>query len=90
MIIVNNIQTSLFDELESVAKKPSLVVSKPESSSLGADDIIASGKGIIFPCHLARRMTIGEERCEHIKNCPLCKDIKQRLDESIGWVDKEM
>ena len=90
MVIVSSVQTSLFDELESVAKKPSMVVSKPKYVSSDSDDLIASGKGIIFPCHIARRMLIGEARCEHIKNCPLCKDIKQRLDESIGWVDKEM
>ena len=87
---MSSIQSTLFDELESVAKKPSLVVSKPEPILSGADDIIASGKGIIYPCIIARRMPIGEERLEHIKGCPMCKDIKGRLDESIGWVDKEM
>ena len=87
---MSSVQSTLFDELTSVAKKPSLVVSRPVSASSGTDDIIASGKGIIFPCIIARRMMIGEERCEHIRNCSVCKDIKRRLDESIGWVDEEM
>lgn len=87
---MNSVQSTLFGELESVARKPSVVVSKPKYVSSDSDDLIASGKGIIFPCHIARRMPIGEERCEHIKNCPLCKDIKQRLDESIGLVAEEM
>ena len=87
---MSSVQSTLFDELESVAKKPSLVASRPMSASSGTDDIIASGKGIMFPCHLARRMPIGEERCKHIRNCSVCRDIKRRLDESIGWVDKEM
>lgn len=90
MVTVSSIQTSLFDELESVAKKPSQVVSKPKPVSSDSDDFIASGKGIMFPCIVARRMLIGEERLEHIKNCPVCRDIKRRLDESIGWVDEEM
>ena len=87
---MNSVQSTLFDELESVAKKPCQVVSKPKSGSSGADDLIASGKGIMFPCIIARRMPISEARCEHIKNCSVCRDIKRRLDESIGWVDEEM
>ena len=87
---MNSVQSTLFDELESVAKKPRQVISKPKSGSSSIDDITASGKGIMFPCIVARRMLIGEERCEHIKNCSVCRDIKRRLDESIGWVDKEM
>ena len=87
---MNSVQSTLFDELVAVAKKPSTIVSKPKYVSSDSDDLIASGKGIIFPCHIARRMPISEERCEHIRNCPLCKDIKQRLDESIGLVSEEM
>ena len=86
--MVSTTQETLFSDLMAVAKKPSVVVSKPVLS--GVDDIIASGNGIIYPCIIARRMPIGEERCEHIKNCPMCKDIKRRLDRSIGYVDKEM
>jgi hypothetical protein len=87
---MSSVQSTLFDELQSVAKKPSLVVSKPIPVSSDSDDLIASGKGIIWPCHLARRILIGEERCEHIRNCSMCRDIKQRLDESIGMVSEEM
>lgn len=87
---MSSVQSTLFDELESVAKKPSVVVSKPEPILSGVNDIIASGKGVMFPCHIARRMPIGEVRCEHIKKCPLCRDIKRRLDESIGLVSEEM
>ena len=40
-------------------------------------------KRISWPCPLALEMSIGEERCNHIKNCPECQRIKKELDEQV-------
>ena len=43
------------------------------------------GKGIFFPCPIAREMLIGEVRCNHIKHCPECKRLIQELDKEVGY-----
>jgi len=40
-------------------------------------------KRIFFPCTVAREMAIGEERCDHIKNCPECQRLKKELDKQV-------
>ena len=40
-------------------------------------------KRIFFPCIVAREMPIGDERCNHIKNCPECQRIKKELDKEV-------
>lgn len=36
---------------------------------------------IMFPCPLAQQFPIGETRNRHIKHCPDCQKLLQRLDE---------
>jgi len=40
-------------------------------------------KRIFFPCTVAREMAIGDERCDHIKNCSECQRIKRELDKQV-------
>jgi len=74
------VQKTLFNELNEVAKKP-YQVARP--LVLTRDDFIPSGKGIIFPCVVARRLPI-DERPEHMSHCDVCKRINREMDESIG------
>ncbi len=77
---MNTVQKTLFDELNEVAKKPYQVV---PPLVLRNDDLIPSGKGIVFPCVLARRLPI-DERPGHISVCDTCKRLEKELDESVG------
>lgn len=77
---MNTTQKTLFDELNEVSQK-SYQVARP--FVLNKDDLVASGKGIIFPCILARRLPL-EMRAGHISSCDACKSIERELDESIG------
>jgi len=40
-------------------------------------------KRIFFPCTVAREMAIGDERCDHIKNCSECQRLKKELDKQV-------
>ena len=43
-------------------------------------------KRIFWPCIVAREMAIGNERCDHIKNCDDCRRIKKELDAQLYGV----
>jgi len=77
---MSTVQNTLFDELNEVAKKP-YEVARP--LVLTKDDFIPSGKGIVFPCPIARRLPLCE-RPSHISICDACKRIEKELDESVG------
>jgi len=47
------------------------------------DNINPQHKSIFWPCTIAREMAIGEERCDHIKNCDECQRIKKELDKQL-------
>jgi len=48
------------------------------------DDVIEKQHvGIIFPCFVAREMPVGDERCEHIKNCVECQRLIKELDKVV-------
>lgn len=79
---MSSIQKALFDELDAVAKKPYEVV---RPLVLTRTDLVPSGKGIIFPCVVARRLPL-EERPNHMKDCDVCKRLEKELDDSIGVV----
>ena len=40
-------------------------------------------KRIFFPCIVAREMEIGEERCDHIKNCDECQKLIKELNDQL-------
>ena len=40
-------------------------------------------KRIFFPCIVAREMSIGEERCDHIKNCDECQKLIKELNDQL-------
>ena len=81
---MTTVQKTLFEELNEVAKKP-YQVTRP--LILTRDDYIPSGNGIIFPCLIARRLSI-DERSEHMKYCDACKRIEKELDDSVGIVQE--
>lgn len=83
---MTNIQKTLFDELNEVAKK-SYEVAIP--LVLNQNDLVPSGKGIIFPCVIARRLPI-DERPNHMKDCDVCKRLEKELDDSIGAVGQNV
>lgn len=82
----SSMQTTLFDELNAVAKK-SYVGATP--LVLTRDDLVPSGKGIIFPCIIARRLPI-DERPNHMKDCTVCKRLEKELDDSVGVVGQNV
>jgi len=77
---MSTLQKTLFDELAEVSKKPYQVA---QPLVLNRNDYIPSGKGIIFPCVIARRLPI-DERPGHMSTCDACKRIEKELDESVG------
>jgi len=83
---MSTLQKTLFDELDDVAKK-SYEVARP--LVLTSDDLVSSGKGIIFPCVVARRLPVSE-RPNHMKDCDACKRLEKELDESIGVVGQNV
>ena len=82
----STIQTTLVDELNAVAKK-SYIGATP--LILTRDDLVPSGKGIIFPCIIARRLPI-DERPNHMQYCDVCKRLEKEFDESIGVVGQNV
>ena len=83
---MSTVQKTLFDELDAVAKK-SYIGAIP--LVLTRDDLVSSGKGIIFPCIIARRLPI-DERPSHMKDCDACKRLEKELDDSIGVVGQNV
>ena len=79
-------QKTLFDDLEEVAKKP-YEVARP--LVLTRNDLVPSGKGIIFPCIVARRLPL-EERPGHMTNCDACKRLEKELDVHVGAVGQNV
>ena len=81
---MTTIQKTLFDELNDVAKKP-YQVARP--LVLTSNDFVPSGKGIVFPCPVARRLPL-IERPWHMEHCDACKRIEREFDESVGIVQE--
>lgn len=79
---MDSVQKTLFDELEEVSKTIHHVA---RPLVLTKDDLVSSGKGIIFPCVIARRLPI-DERPAHMSSCDACKRLEKELDEHIGVV----
>jgi len=82
---LSSIQKTLFDELYAVAKKS--YDARP--LVLNQNDLVPSGKGIIFPCVVARRLPV-DERPNHMKDCNACKRLEKELDDSIGVVGQNV
>jgi len=83
---MSTVQKTLFDELNEVSKKPYQVA---QPLVLRRDDYIPSGKGIIFPCVIARRLPISE-RPNHMKDCDVCKRLEKELDEHVVAVGQNV
>lgn len=65
-------------------KQLTLFASEDTDTSQSASQSTGGQKGIFFPCPTARKMEIGEERCNHIKHCPECKRLIHELDKECG------
>lgn len=83
---MSTIQKTFYDELNEVSKEP-YQVARP--LVLNQNDFVSSGKGIVFPCPVARRLPI-DERPGHMSTCDACKRIEKELDDSIGVVGQNV
>jgi len=83
---MTTVQKTLFDELNAVAKKHHEVV---RPLVMTKDDYVPSGKGLVFPCPIARRLPV-DERPNHMKDCDVCKRLEKEFDESIGVVGQNV
>ncbi len=83
---MNTVQKTLYDELDAVAKKPYDVI---RPLVLNQNDYVPSGKGLVFPCIVARRLPISE-RPNHMKDCAVCQRLEKEFDESIGVVGQNV
>lgn len=85
-LLKKTMQKTLFEELEEVSKK-SHQVAKP--LILTSIDLVASEDGIIFPCVVARRLSVAE-RPSHMSQCDVCKRLEKELDERVGVVGRNV